>query len=172
MILESKMWRIKQEGGKANLGMSYKVGHTSGTQSGILFLFLFLFCFVFLKSLMYVFQKWLTRVSKWWTHLLSSVPHWSRETTLMLLCTSEWCTGSYILSTQVHQNQNQTGAPGWLSRLNIWLRLRSWYHGLWVQASRWALCWQLRAGSLLWVLCLPLSLPLSRSCSVSVSHSF
>ena len=52
------------------------------------------------------------------------------------------------------------GAPGWLSRLSVWLRLRSWSHGSWVQAPHRALCWQLRAGSLLRILCLPLSLPL------------
>ena len=57
--------------------------------------------------------------------------------------------------------------PGWLSRLNVWFQLRSWTHGSWVPALRGALCWQLRAWSLLWILCLPLSLPLPHSCSVS-----
>ena len=65
------------------------------------------------------------------------------------------------------------GAPGWLSRLSVWLWLRSWSHGLWVRAPHWALCWQLRAWSLLQILCLPLSLPLPHSCSVflSLSHT-
>ena len=57
---------------------------------------------------------------------------------------------------------------GWLSRLSGWLQLRSWSHGPWVQALRRALCWQLRAWSLFQILCLPLSLTLPRSCSVSL----
>ena len=48
------------------------------------------------------------------------------------------------------------GAPGWLSRLSVWLWLRSWSHGLWVWAPRRALCWQLRAWGL-FTLCLFLS---------------
>ena len=32
------------------------------------------------------------------------------------------------------------GVPGWLSRLSVWLQLRSWSHG-----SHWALCCQCRA---------------------------
>ena len=53
------------------------------------------------------------------------------------------------------------GAPGWFSWLGVRLQLRSWSHGLWVRALRWALCWQLRVWRLLWILCLPLSLPSS-----------
>ena len=34
------------------------------------------------------------------------------------------------------------GAPGWLSQLSFWLQLRSWSHGLWVQAPHQALCGQ------------------------------
>ena len=49
--------------------------------------------------------------------------------------------------------------PGWLSWLSVWLQLRSWSLGSWVQAPRWSLCWQLRTWSLLWILCFPLSLP-------------
>ena len=60
------------------------------------------------------------------------------------------------------------GAPGWLSRLNVWLRLRSWSHSPWVRAPRRALCWQLRAWSPFQILCLPLSLTLPCSCSVSL----
>ena len=59
--------------------------------------------------------------------------------------------------------------PGWLSQLSLGLQLRSWSHGLWVGAPHWALCWQLRAWSLLQILCLCLSLPLPCSCSVSLS---
>ena len=62
----------------------------------------------------------------------------------------------------------QWGAPGWLSWLSVRLRLRSWSHSLWVRAPRQALCWQVRARSLLWILCLPLSLPLPCSCSASL----
>ena len=36
------------------------------------------------------------------------------------------------------------GAPGWLSRLSVRLRLRSSSHGSWVRAPRRALCWQVR----------------------------
>ena len=60
------------------------------------------------------------------------------------------------------------GVPGWLSQLSVQLWLRSWSHGSWVQAPHRALCWQLRAWSLLRILCLSLSLPLPHSCSVSV----
>ena len=63
------------------------------------------------------------------------------------------------------------GVPGWLSHLSIQLQLRSWSHVVWVQALHQALCWQLRAWSLLCILCLPCSLPLPRSCSVSPSLS-
>ena len=47
------------------------------------------------------------------------------------------------------------GAPGWLSRLSVWLQLRSW--SLWVWAPRWALCWELRAWRLLRILSVSLS---------------
>ena len=59
------------------------------------------------------------------------------------------------------------GAPGWLSQLSVRLQLRSWSHSPWAQAPCRALCWHLRAWSLLHILCLPLSLPLPCSCSVS-----
>ena len=61
------------------------------------------------------------------------------------------------------------GAPGWLSQLSSRLQLRSWSHSLRVRAPRRALCWQLRAWSLLWILWLSLSLSLTHSHSVSVS---
>ena len=57
----------------------------------------------------------------------------------------------------------------WVAQSVERLRLRSWSCSLWVWAPRWALCWQLRAWSLLRILCLLLSLPLPRSCSVSLS---
>ena len=65
--------------------------------------------------------------------------------------------------------KTKIGAPGWLGRLSIRLQLRSRSHGPWIRAPRRALGWWLRAWSLLQILCLPHSLLLSRSCSVSVS---
>ena len=58
------------------------------------------------------------------------------------------------------RNIYKDGVHGWL---------RSWSHDWWVRALCQALCWQLRAWNLLWILCLPLSLSLPRSCSLSVS---
>ena len=66
------------------------------------------------------------------------------------------------------QNPGPLGAPGWLSQLSVQLQLRSWSHSPRVRAPRKALCWYLRAWSLLWILCLPPSLPLPCSCSVSL----
>ena len=60
------------------------------------------------------------------------------------------------------------GAPVWLSWLSFRLWLRSWSHGLWVRVPHQALCWQFSDWSLLWILCLPLSLLFPCSCSVSV----
>ena len=66
--------------------------------------------------------------------------------------------------------------PEWLSQLSVWLRLRSWSHGSWVQAPRQVLCWQLRAWSLLQVLCLLLSAPplltLCLSCCLKNKQTF
>ena len=74
-----------------------------------------------------------------------------------------------ILRTiELYTLKGGTGVPGWLSRLSVRLRLRSWSHGPWVRAPRRALCWQLRAWSLFQILCLPLSLPLPCSCSASL----
>ena len=64
-----------------------------------------------------------------------------------------------------------SGVPGWLNGLRVWLQLRLWSHSLWVWVLHRALCWQLRAWNLLWILCNPLSLPLPRSCSVSLCLS-
>ena len=51
---------------------------------------------------------------------------------------------------------------GWLSWVRIWLQLRSWSNGLWVQAPHWTLCYQ-HSG------CFrsPLSLLIPSSCSLS-----
>ena len=64
-------------------------------------------------------------------------------------------------------NNLRGGSPGWLSRLSIRLQLRSLSYGSWVRAPRQALCWQFRAWSPLWILCLPLCLPLHSSLSLS-----
>ena len=65
------------------------------------------------------------------------------------------------------------GAPGWLGWLTLRLWLRSWSPILWVQVLCWALCWQLRAWSLLWILYIPLSAPpplaLARARALSLS---
>ena len=79
--------------------------------------------------------------------------------------------GNILPENLSSQKANSTGAPGWLSQLSVRLQLRSWSHGLWVPAPHRALHWQLRAWSLLWILCLPLSLPFPYSCSVSLSLS-
>ena len=72
---------------------------------------------------------------------------------------------------QYYLNCMSRGAPVWFSWLSLQLWLRSWSHSSWVRAPCRALCWQLRARSLLQILCLPLSLPLPRSCSVSFSKN-
>ena len=64
-----------------------------------------------------------------------------------------------------------SGAPGWLSRSGVWLRLRSWSCRSWVRALCRAVCGRLRAWSLLHILCLPPSLPLPCSCSICLSLS-
>ena len=80
-----------------------------------------------------------------------------------------------LLDSRIHwrcsDDQNILGAPGWLSWLSARLQLRSWSRCLWVWAPHRALCWQHRAWSLLWILCLPLSLLLPHPCSVSLSLS-
>ena len=92
------------------------------------------------------------------------------------LCTGRWVSRKMCLGTPHRllygwwQKHYLHGARVYLSWLRVHLRLRSWSCGLWVQASRWALCGQLRAWSLLRILCLLLSLPLSHLNSVSVSQ--
>ena len=76
---------------------------------------------------------------------------------------------SSVQSEDCSKRKEHPGAPGWLSRLSIQLWLRSWSPSLWVRAPHRALCWQLRAWSLLQILCLLLSLPLPRSFSLSLS---
>ena len=73
-----------------------------------------------------------------------------------------------FLIHSVSLNSLNIGAPGWLSWLGGRLRLRSWSLSPWVRAPCRALCWLLRAWSLFQFLCLPLSLNLPCSCSVSL----
>ena len=75
----------------------------------------------------------------------------------------------WFISYRLLKKYFHSGARGWLSWLSVWLRLRSWSHGSWVKAPHRALCWQLRAWSLLQILYLPLSLSLPCLCSVSLS---
>ena len=79
-------------------------------------------------------------------------------------------TGIINSSTSRRLNKLFQGVPGWLSWLSVQLQLRSWSHDSWVQAPHQALCWHLKAWSLLRILCLCLSLPLPCSCSVSLSQ--
>ena len=62
---------------------------------------------------------------------------------------NQWQTGEIGLELKSkHINRLRmriNGAPGWLSRLSVQLRLRLWSRGLWVRAPHLALCWQLGA---------------------------
>ena len=60
------------------------------------------------------------------------------------------------------------GGGAWVTQLNVWLWFWAWSRGPWVWAPCWAVCWQLRAWSLLLILCFSLSLPLPHSSSVSL----
>ena len=73
------------------------------------------------------------------------------------------------LKEQWNLNLDFSRRPGWLRRLSLLSRLRSWSPGLWVRAPRRAPCWHLRAWSLLQILCLPLALPLPPTYSHSLS---
>ena len=68
--------------------------------------------------------------------------------------------------------REEEGHLGCFGGLSVRLWVRSWSHGLWVWAPYRALCWQLRAWSLLQLLCLPLplALPCSHSVCLSVSQ--
>ena len=86
-----------------------------------------------------------------------------------------WCEWEWVQSGKNRRNDHTTesgcfkppcfGAPGWLSQLDILLWLRSWSLGLLARALCQALCWQLRAWSLLRIVSLSLSvLPLLVLC--------
>ena len=85
---------------------------------------------------------------------------------------TEWKEANPRTAHAVESSQiRKIGAPGWLRRLSVRLPLRSRSHSSWVCVPCRALGWQLRAWSLLRILCLPLSLSFPRSCSVSLSLS-
>ena len=87
---------------------------------------------------------------------------------LSLPLTSSCCV--YLSKINKNIKKRERGAPGWLSQLSCQLRLRSWSCSPWVWAPHQALCWQLRAWSLLWILCLTLCLPYpAHALSLSVS---
>ena len=46
---------------------------------------------------------------------------------------------------KLHFADEETGAPGWLIWLSLWLQLRLWSSSSWVRDPPRALCWQLRA---------------------------
>ena len=86
-----------------------------------------------------------------------------------------FCVSLSLCSSPAHalslSKINIRGAPGWLSRLSVRLRLRSWSYGSLVRALHRALCWQPGACFGFCVslsLSLSLSLPFLHSCSVSL----
>ena len=123
---------------------------------------------VFVKHLAYVTSrtkqifevfKGIGKTSKKWSKITRPRP---------CRCTGEEVPDrSWKLSTRV---------PGWFSQLSVRLPLRSPSHSSWVRDPPRALCWQLRAWILLWILSPFLSAPppsaLSPSLSLSLSLSF
>ena len=97
--------------------------------------------------------------------ILSRIVYW-----VTTMCKALWGikqTWTSLWSRSLIPQENMYwGAPGWLSWLSVWLRLRSQSHGSWVQAPHQALCCQRRAhfGS-----SVPLSLCPSPACSLSLS---
>ena len=75
-----------------------------------------------------------------------------------------------LINTVTIVNLEIIGAPGWLSWLSVRLPLRSWSHTPWVWAPHQALCWQLRAWSLLQI-CVSPSLCPSPANALSLSVS-
>ena len=87
----------------------------------------------------------------------------------------EWLLPFRALMVVLHnlsKKDYRGGAPLWLSRLGVQLRPRSWSHSSWVRALCQALCWQLRAWSLLLLLfCVSFSLCSSPAHALSLSVS-
>ena len=86
----------------------------------------------------------------------------------ILFCLKHGYVKEKDLKKNTHTKDFPLGVPGWLSRLSVRLGLWSWSRGSWIWAPRRAWCRQLRAWSLLWILCLPLFLPLP--CSLSLKN--
>ena len=108
-------------------------------------------------------------------HINESYPYYRIKDYFAILAVPEKEFDCLVLHMEIRRYSKENcfkifyfGAPGWLGRLSVRLRLRSWSRGPWVWAPRRALCWQLGAWSLFRILCLPLSLPLPCSCSVSL----
>ena len=120
-----------------------------------------LFFYGFMKIFIYLdfFKSFLSQA----TWVAQSVKHPTLDLSsgLDLRVMNSSCVGLRA-SCDAHLNK-QTGVPGWLSQLSIWLWHRTWSHSSCVRAWRLALCWQLRAWSLSQILSLPLSLSLCPS---------
>ena len=108
--------------------------------------------------------------SFWQLEISPDCSIYTMEISKQLQIKAVWLESWLICDDLLWKKKRDFGAPGWLSRLDIGLQLRSWSHGLWVWALHRALCRWLRAWSLLQILCLLLSLPLLR-CALSLSVS-
>ena len=67
-------------------------------------------------SVLYLFMTLVTLKTKWYKLTKHKIP-------------MRWLNFTWDL--KLHANR----APGWLSWLSVWLWLKSWSHGLWIQAS-------------------------------------
>ena len=66
-------------------------------------------------------------------------------------------------------NKMLPGAPGWLSRLGVWLQFRSWFHSLWVRAPRRACADSSEPGGCFWF-CVSSSLCPAHALSLSLNN--
>ena len=87
--------------------------------------------------------------------------HLSYCTVLNIQNSVQWKDKGHLASISDFK-RNICRAPGWLIWLSFWLA-QVMICASWIQTPCQALCWQLRAWSLLQILCFPISLPLSSS---------